>query len=221
MIRVLVLGLISITPFNRLRIFLYRLIFKFKIDYKSKVGFLNLLNCKQVELNNAKIGFLNQLVVDNLKMEEKSIIKKFNRMKHINELSLSKEAKIDSKNFIGGPCKNTLLIGADYKQQNIHIGERSSVLRSNYFDVVREVNIGTNVIFGGNGSEIWTHGFDTKRTFLYGSVEFGNNIFIGSNCIFTKGISVYDEVSIASGSVIYKSILETGFYTSHRIVKVK
>ena len=73
--RILILMLISITPFNWFRIFLYRTIFKFNIDYKSKIGVLNLLNCKTVELNNSKIGFLNQIVANNLKMKEKSIIR--------------------------------------------------------------------------------------------------------------------------------------------------
>jgi acetyltransferase-like isoleucine patch superfamily enzyme len=154
-------------------------------------------------------------------MKEKSIIRKFNRIKNLNEIFLSKEAKIDSKNFVGGPDKASRLIGSDFKKQNLFIGERSSVLRSNYFDVVREIKIGSNVIFGGNGSEIWTHGFDTQRVFLYGGVEFGDDIFIGSKCIFTKGISVCDEVSIGSASVIYKSILEKGLYTSHKMEKIK
>ena len=206
MMRVLVLILISITPFNRLRIFLYRSIFKFKIDYKSKVGFLNLLNCKHVELNNSEIGFLNQIVVDNLKMEEKSIIKKFNRIKNINNVILSKESMILVKNFIGAPVRGYDLEGIKYNEQNISLGIKSYILRNNYFDVVRPIKIGNNVVFGGNGSEIWTHGFDTDRTFLHGSVEFGNNIFIGSKCIFTKGISVCDKVSIASSSVIPQNI---------------
>ena len=77
--RILLLILIAITPFNRFRIFLYRAIFKFKIDYKSKIGLLNLLNCKHVEISNSKIGFLNQIVVNKLKMEDKAIIRKLNR----------------------------------------------------------------------------------------------------------------------------------------------
>ena len=55
---------------------------------------------------------------------------------------------------------------------------------------------------------------------LTGGLDFGNNIFIGSKCIFTKNIRICDNVTIGPGSVIYKSIKESGFYTTHQIVKV-
>jgi acetyltransferase-like isoleucine patch superfamily enzyme len=172
-------------------------------------------------MRSAKIGFLNQIIVATLSLENKASIHKMNRIKNINVLELGLNAEIRSGNFIGAPAKGTLDDAIKFSNQNIFIAENSSILRSNYFDVVDEISIGINVVFGGNGSEIWTHGFTVNREMLAGKVKFGNNIFIGSNCIFTKGVTITNNVTIGPGSVIYKSITESGIYSSHEIRKVK
>jgi acetyltransferase-like isoleucine patch superfamily enzyme len=86
---------------------------------------------------------------------------------------------------------------------------------------VRPIIIGDNVVFGGQGSEIWTHGFEVDRTMLLGGVAFGDNIFIGSKCIFTKNVQVGNNITIGPGSIVYKSINESGFYSSHQIEKIR
>ncbi len=208
--------IISLIPFQAIKIWLYRMIFNYNINYNSHIGFFNVLECKLLKMESAKIGHFNFINCHSLKMEEGSIIKKFNRIKHINTMTLRKKAFIFSKNFIGGSrdIKNK-------PSQNIIIGDLSQVLRNNYFDVTDEIVIGNNVVFGGNGSEIWTHGFDIDRNLLKDKVSFGDNIFIGSKCIFTKGISIVSNTSFGSGSVIYKSINESGLYSSQQIRKIK
>jgi len=172
-------------------------------------------------MRNAQIGFLNQIIVKDLNLSEKASIKKLNRIKHLNLLDLGINAEIRSGNFIGVPIKGTIDDAIHFEKQNIYIGTSSSILRGNYFDVVEEIIIGENVVFGGNGSEIWTHGFDVKRNMLVGNVIFGNDIFIGSNCIFTKGISICNNVTIGPSTVVYKSIDEEGVYSSQKLYKVK
>lgn len=213
--------LISIFPFNKVRIFLYRVILKYDIDYESKIGFLNIINCTSLKMRGAKIGFLNQILVDKLSLENNASISKMNRIKSINILSLKDNAEIRSGNFIGAPVRGTVDEAINFENQNIYVNRNSSILRSNYFDVVDEIIIGENVVFGGNGSEIWTHGFTVNREMLSGKVIFENDIFIGSNCIFTKGITVVSETTIAPASVIYKSIIEKGIYSTHELRRVK
>lgn len=214
-------ALISFVPLNSVRIFLYRIFLKYDIDFSSKIGMFNLINCSELSIQKAKIGFLNQINVEKLVMKEGARIHKFNRIKNLNVLSLDERAEIRSKNFVGAPAKNVAFEGKDFEAQNLYLGIKTAVLRSNYFDVVRSITIGDNVVFGGNGSEIWTHGFEADRTMLVGGVEFGNDIFIGSNCIFTKNVKVVDGVSIGPASVIYKSISEKGIYSTHNIYKVR
>ena len=213
--------LISLFPFNFIRIFLYRVLLNYDINFSSKIGMFNLINVSKVTLKNAKIGFLNQIIVEKLMMKDEASIHKFNRVKNLNVLHINEGGEIRSKNFIGAPNKNVIIEGKNFEYQNLYIGQKSAVLRSNYFDVVNEIKVGDNVVFGGNGSEIWTHGFTTDRTMLVGGVEFGNNIFIGSNCIFTKGVKITDDVTIGPGSTIYKSIPQKGLYSTHKIDKVK
>lgn len=220
-IRIIFSFIISTLPFNRLRIFLFRIFFKYDIDYKSKIGMFNIINCTNLKMRTAKIGFLNQIIVNKLTLEDKASILKMNRIKNINILSLKFNTEIRSGNFIGAPVKGTVDDAIKYSNQNIYVAENSSILRNNYFDVVEEIIIGKNVVFGGNGSEIWTHGFTVNRKMLVGKVIFENDIFIGSNCIFTKGISVLSETTITPGSVIYKDVTEKGIYSTHQIRKVK
>ncbi|MEZ4792894.1 MAG: hypothetical protein R2783_05390 [Gelidibacter sp.] len=212
---------ISCLPVNALRVLLLRTFLGYGIDYGSKIGMLNIINCSSLKMRNAKIGFLNQIIVEDLILSEKASIKKRNRLKYLNKLHLGYNAEIRSGNFIGAPIKGTVDAAIHFEKQNIFVGKNSSVLRNNYFDVVEEVHIGENVVFGGNGSEIWTHGFDVNRKMLVGKVIFGDNIFIGSNCVFTKNVEVVGNTSIGPLSVIYKSITEPGVYSTHEIRKIK
>ena len=213
--------IISLLPFNAARIFFYRVLFNYDIDYGSKIGMFNIINCSKFKMNMAKIGNFNQIIVEDFELGNNTIIRKLNRMKNIHILKLGSNVEVVSGNFFGGPEKGTLNGSVNFDHQNLYIGNHSAILRKNYFDVVEEIQIGKNVVFGGNGSEIWTHGFDTNRAMYMGKVRFGNDIFIGSNCIFTKNVEVGDHITIGPGSVIFKNILEPGIYSTHQINKVK
>jgi acetyltransferase-like isoleucine patch superfamily enzyme len=206
--------LISLIPINIVRIFLLRLFCGYKIDYESSIGMFNVIVADKFILENSKIGKFNYIEAKNV-LIKKGLINKFNRIKHLNNLSLSENSMIFSKNFIGGSK-----IQKNKENQNLILGTDSEILRNNYFDVTCEITIGNNVVFGGNGSEIWTHGFDLDRNILLGTVVFENDIFIGSKCIFSKGVRVLSQTTIGPGSVVYKSIAESGVYSSHQLLKV-
>ena len=206
--------LISLIPINIVRIFLLRIICGYQIDSRSFVGMFNIIVADKFVLENSRIGKFNYIEAKNVSIK-KGLINKFNRIKHLNNLSLAENSIIFSKNFIGGSKSQK-----NKENQNLILGSDSEILRNNYFDVTSEINIGNNVVFGGNGSEIWTHGFDLDRNILLGTVVFENDIFIGSKCTFTKGVRVVSETTIGPGSVVYKSILESGMYSSHQLLKV-
>lgn len=208
--------IISTIPLNGIRIFFYRLFFGYKIDYKSRVGMFNIIVAKQFSMTAAKIGKFNFIDAQKIDIGKHSVIKKFNRIKHLNSLVLGEKSIIFSFNFIGGSRDIK-----DLTNQNLFLDNDAEILRNNYFDVTDEIIIGKNVVFGGNGSEIWTHGFDTDRNMLTGKVVFENDIFIGSNCIFTKGINIVSNTTIGPGSVVYKSIDKSGLYSSQQLMKIK
>lgn len=208
--------LISCFPINGLRIFWYRILCGYDIDYKSRVGIFNIISVKEFKMERAEIGNFNYIDAYKLEMGNGALINKLNKLKHLNVISMGERSIIFSRNFLGGSRQSI-----NFPKQNLKIGNDTEILRNNYFDVTDEIIIGNNVVFGGNGSEVWTHGFDTKRNILTGKVIFQNDIFIGSNCIFTKGITVVGNTTIGPGSVIYKSIEESGLYSSQQLVKVK
>jgi acetyltransferase-like isoleucine patch superfamily enzyme len=175
----------------------------------------NIIVADKFSLTNSKIGVGNYIDAKKVSMDC-GFINKFNRIKHLNELSLAENSIVFSGNFIGG--------SQDFENiynQNLILGKDSEILRKNYFDVTATIEIGNNVVFGGNGSEIWTHGFDTNRKLLTGKIVFKNDIFIGSKCIFTKGIEIGDKITIGPGSVVYKSVTESGIYSSQQLIKIK
>lgn len=45
---------------------------------------------------------------------------------------------------------------------------------------------------------------------LYGKIKIGNDCFIGAHSILMYGVSLADNVIVASGSVVTKSIKESG-----------
>jgi acetyltransferase-like isoleucine patch superfamily enzyme len=208
--------LISTIPLNGLRIFSYKLLFGYKIDYKSKIGMFNVIVAKELKMDNAKIGKFNFIDAQFIDIGKGSLINKLNRIKNLNKLNLGEKSIIFSSNFIGG-SKDI----KDIKNQNLDLDNDAEILRNNYFDVTNEIIIGKNVVFGGNGSEIWTHGYDTDRNILTGKVVFEDNIFIGSKCIFTKGVTVVSNTTIGPGSVVYKNVDESGLYSSQQLVKIK
>ena len=153
MTKTILLIFISIIPIYRIRLFLYRNIFKYKIDSSSYVGMFNILNLRRLDMEGATIGYLNFIKTDHLKMFRKSLIKKQNRIKSINELTLKNNSHIFSNNFIGGGVKGTNENGFNFALQNIILGSNSEINRGNYVDVLRPIIIGDNVVFGGEGSE--------------------------------------------------------------------
>ena len=221
MVKSSLLLLISIIPLNFIKIWFYRILFNYDIDYKSRIGLFNIIKAKHVKLVKATIGRLNYIEAESIFMDESSSINKLNRVKNLNTLKLGERSRVHDKNFISGNPKNINIQGFEFNEQNLILGNDSAINRNNYFDVVRSITIGNNVVFGGIETQVWTHGFDLDRTMLVGAVEFGNDIFIGSRCTFTKGIKVVDGVTIGPASVIYKSIEEKGVYSTHQICKVK
>ena len=68
-LKVIVSFLISIIPFNVLRIFFYKFLFSYKIDLNSKIGFANLILCKNLSMIDSKIGNLNIIQINDLSLE--------------------------------------------------------------------------------------------------------------------------------------------------------
>lgn len=93
------------------------------------------------------------------------------------------------------------------------IGDNVFLNRSISINCHSEISIGDNCLFG-EGVKIYDHdhsfsdtsklikdqGFDSKR------VSIGKNVWIGSNVIILKGVSIGDNCVIAAGSIVRNSV---------------
>ena len=94
----------------------------------------------------------------------------------------------------------------------VSVGKRCRIYIRNFGSEPFLISIGDNVTIT-NGVKLLTHDGATwlirdekGRRYNYGSITIGNNVFIGANSILMPGVSVADNVIVAAGSVVTKSI---------------
>ncbi|MFH1373072.1 MAG: DapH/DapD/GlmU-related protein [bacterium] len=205
---------IACMPFNAIRVFLYRTLLRYDITYDCRIGPGNYLCLGSCRLRGVTIGKLNYFNVGHLKMHPGSEVRVLNKFLYVNELRIGAGSAVVSKNTVTGsrPGESPF---AD--SQNLFIGAGTFITRKHSIDVSDTVTIGDDVTFGGIASEIWTHGFDLQHVRLQAPVTIGNHVYIGSHCLILQGVSIVDEVSVGAGTVVSRTISESGFYVSSNL----
>ena len=210
---------IAFTPFNFLRIFLYRILLGYKILYNCKIAPFNIIVCNELIMENAAqiVGWGNIIIgVHSVQIREGATINKLNRFWNFNSMELGQRSVIRSQNVFFGTINNV----SSFKQyENVFIGSDSIITGKHSFDLSDEVRIGNDVTFGGSGSEIWTHGFDLEHTKIQAGIIIGNKCYIGSRAMLMLGCNICDNVSVAGGTVVSKPITESGFYVSTQLIR--
>ena len=103
--------------------------------------------------------------------------------------------------------------GVEYaRHKGVNIGDNCRIYTHHFGIEPWLITIGNNVTITG-GVIILTHDGsaclikDEKgRRYLYKKVEIHNNVFIGVNSIIMPGVIINDNVIIAAGSIVTKSI---------------
>lgn len=211
-----VLWVVSVLPFNCVRIFIYRSFFGYDIDYKSRVGMLNLLNCDKVFIRGARIGHLNQIQCVSFTMKEGSFLRFMNKIILVKDVVLESECEVNRRNVIVGLYTN------DFEERedcNFYIGEKSLLTNHHRIDCTSSVRIGDNVVVAGCDTQFWSHGFDNHRNMIIKPIKIGDNIYIGSRSIICQGVTIESNVIIGAGTCVHKSISEPGFYVSSMLFK--
>lgn len=216
MARKILLLLVAMMPFNKLRIILYRSLFNYRISFDSRIGMLNYLNLSECDITGGSIGRLNMIRARSLKMELGSHIDRFSRFTDVNNIGLGVNSRIMTRNrFIGTPPGLT-----PFKNyENFSVGRDSNLTSGHLFDLSDSITVGDDVTFGGRGTEVWTHGFDLNHVKIQAPVVVGNNVYVGSGCIIMPGAKIADSVSIGGGTVVAKSITASGFYVSSQLIR--
>lgn len=212
--------LIGFVPGNRLRIFFWRVFLKYDISYDSRIGWGNIIYCGSVAIKTGKIGPFNQIFVNELRMNKGSEIRKFNRFKLVNRISMDEDSHINNRNSVVG-----LFVSSNQHRDdcNFYLGRHSLITHCHNLDCTDEIYIGDNVVFGGKGSQVWTHGFDIFRNMVTGSVTVGiaggGGIYVGSRCTICQNVSICDRTVIGAATCVSKSIVDSGFYVSNQLIR--
>ena len=179
------IGVISFLPFNFFRVFFYRLLPKYTIGKRVRIGFLNFIHSREVNLaDDVTIRGIGNIFLN------------------LNRLVLEEGA------FIGGPRVGfNLFRGRKVVDPDVEfrLGKCSHIELFHYFDICQSIIIGDNTVIGGIRSVFWTHTFyepDFKPLYI------GNNCFLGSNVLFSQGVTIPDNSVVAMGSVVTKSFSE-------------
>lgn len=129
-------------------------------------------------------------------------------------LETEESLRIDLLRQLLGSCGKNLYIELSFRCDygyNIHVGENFYANFDCVFLDVCEIRIGDNC-FMGPGVHLYTatHPIDPiERTSgaEYGiPISIGHNVWIGGRAILNPGVSIGDNVVIASGAVVTKSV---------------
>lgn len=92
-------------------------------------------------------------------------------------------------------------IGLDCRIISRHFGTEPFLI-----SIGNRVTITAGVRFLTHDGSLWLFRDERGRRFKYQKIKIGNNVFIGVNSIIMPGVLIDDNVIIAAGSVITKSV---------------
>ncbi|HIP76269.1 MAG TPA: hypothetical protein EYH12_03885 [Psychromonas hadalis] len=173
--------LIAWFPINKVRCFLYRILFNYKIE-RSFIGWGTVISVAKAELLECSIGrsckFIGPMTIT---IRKGSVIGSNNTFKCG---VWATEGRFKSENY---DC-------------NLDIGEKTLITTHHYFDVVGSFVLGHSSWIAGKGSQFWTHGAGSMDH----TITIGEHCYIGSAVRFAPGSSVGDNCIVGLGSILVK-----------------
>jgi acetyltransferase-like isoleucine patch superfamily enzyme len=186
----------------------------YKVGKKLRIGF-SIISVKKLELGDGvKIGHLNLIINDEIILGNLSSVGYMNILKGPFSLILKNKASIGNKNYFTRGRK-----GISYGVSELVINYNSKVTVGHHLDLTKSIYFGENSILAGLGSQMWTHGYyhadkGPERIRIDGEIKIGDNVYIGSSCIFNPGVVVSNSIHLGGGSVISKSLVKPGMYVT-------
>lgn len=212
---------INLFLFSKIKIFLYRLFLRYKIDYSVSLGFFSILVCEKLEIGKgSKVGML-ACVYNCLECTIKNNSKIYRKVWITGLANFS----MGDNCFIG---VGTTIVSrhSDRKYLNIEgggqliMGNNVHITIDHYFDTAASIEIKDNVTFGGKGSKVYTHSFDCYGNFSYGNILINETVYIGASVILLPGITVASEINIGAGAVVPKSLSAKGSYGGNPVRQI-
>lgn len=189
-----------------------------KLGKGSKIGF-SIINSNQIKFGEGvRIGHLNYIKVNKIRLEDNAYINHLNILKGPFSLHLKRKAAIGKLNII-----TRARIGITYGHSELSLGNLTKINSFHFLDLTNSIVIGDHSTLAGIRSQIWTHGYvhetndGPNRFRVDGKVIIGNNVYIGSNVFVNPGVQVCDEIHIGGNSNISKSLVRPGMYVNQRL----
>ncbi len=183
-----------------------------KIGSNVKIGF-SVLYLDYLEIDNdVSIGHFNIILNQKMYLKSKSVIGYLNILKGPFSLILKEKSAIGNKNYITRGAK-----GITYGNSFLELGLLTKITTGHHLDLTQSIKFGDFSILAGVRSQMWTHGYyhantGADRIRIDGKIHIGNNVYIGTNCIFNPGIKVSNAIHIGGGTVISKDLKLSGMY---------
>lgn len=176
--KIVLAGLVSLLPFNTLRVLGYRLLGYELIE--AQVGFGTVIAVDEATLESCKIGPFNFFV---------------GPMK----IHIHKGASIGNRNeFICGYW----VLRDEYRDKHylrrLEVCAQALITSRHYFDLSGSLILGERSWIAGIDSQFWTHGIGVTDR----DIQIGSDCYIGSAVRFSPGSSIADRVVVAMGSVV-------------------
>jgi len=172
------------------------LVDRLALDADARIASFSVLACRRVVMRaGAAIGGLN-LVRGPL------------------DLWLDARAAIGNRNVI-----TRAEHPVSYGTAQFHLGEHSKLTSGHRVDCMQSVRLGRFSTIAGAGSQLWTHGYAHAATGLArarvdGRIRIGDNVYVGSQCCLSAGITIGDAVTVGGHSSVASDLLAPGLYVS-------
>ena len=192
-----------------------------KVGSKVKIGF-SILKVESLDLSDyVRIGHFNLILIPKMVLKDHVSIGYLNILKGPFEVYLARESAIGNKNYL---TRGNL--GLTYGKSVLRLGELTKITTGHHLDLTQSITFGEFSILAGINSQMWTHGYyhadsGKDRVRIDGSISVGNNVYIGSGCIFNPGVKVSDSIHIGSGSNISKNLENSGMYVGQALRHLK
>lgn len=170
--------IISVLPFNALRVGLYRAVFGYDIR-AARLGWGTLIQVPKTVLRGCVIGQHNVFTGPM-------------------DVVVREGARIGNRNqFVCGAWTEEEVDTKPGYDRRLEIGERCVITHGHYFDVAGAIVVGAGSWIAGEGSQFWTHGAGDVA-----GIVIGERCYVGSAVRFGPGAGVASHTMVALGSVV-------------------
>lgn len=210
--------LLFLLPTGLARLFVNRL--GWQLDQKARVGF-SLLLCNRLDMRaGARVGHGNLIVTPSTELGIDA------RIGHLNAVTGPFNIVFARRGAIGN--RNRLIragIGVVTGYSELRLGELAKITSRHLVDMTSSLCLGDFTTMAGSGSQVWTHGYvhdkqGPGRYRIDGAINVGDNVYIGSACVLTAGITICNGAIVGAGSTVSRSLTEPALYVGQALRKL-